>query len=178
MSVNTGLFSCESDEWSTPPDLYAVLDREFGFTLDVCATPDNAKAPAFFTLANSGLDQVWSGSCFMNPPYSKIGAWMAKAHDAALAGALVVCLVPARTDTRWFWASAQPAQVRFLPGRLKFGNGKNSAPFPSAVVVMFPGLPLLYRGCHFWDWRACGETTNAVKRLGAAAGIAQPAGAA
>ncbi len=180
MLVNTGLFSGESDEWSTPADLYAVLDREFGFDLDVCATAGNAKTADYFTLANSGLDQPWAGRrCFMNPPYSKIGAWMDKAYREALAGALVVCLVPARTDTRWFWASAQPAQVRFLPGRLKFGNGKNSAPFPSAVVVMYPGLPAMFRGCHFWDWRLLsGETTNAGKRLRTAAGIAQPAGAA
>ena len=176
--INAGLMSSASDEWSTPADLYAVLDREFSFDLDVCATAENAKTAAYLTAHTNGLAVGWAPfRCFMNPPYSDISAWMGKAHSEAAAGALVVCLVPARTDTRWFWSFAQPAQVRFLPGRLKFGNGKNSAPFPSAVVVMYPGLPALFRGAHFWDWRADGKATSGTNRLTAAAGISQRAGA-
>ena len=178
MSINAGLMSSASDEWSTPADLYAVLDREFRFDLDVCATAENTKCAAFYTLADSGLLRSWAGRrCFMNPPYSQISAWMSKAHGEALAGALAVCVVPARTDTRWFWSSAQPAQVRLLPGRLKFGDGKNSAPFPSAVVVMYPGLPALFRGVHFWDWREYGRVTSgADQRYATAAAAGQCAG--
>lgn len=164
--VNAGLYSSASDEWATPADLFAVLAARFSFVVDVCATAENAKAPRFWTMADNGLDQVWPpalpdplapldpwGCCFMNPPYSAIGQWMGKAAAAAMAGSLVVCLVPARTDTRWWWSYAVPAEIRFLPGRLKFGDGKNSAPFPSAVIVMRPGLPAWAARPWFWDWR-------------------------
>lgn len=155
--LNSGVFSSASDEWATPADLFAALDRQFRFAVDVCATADNAKCGEYFSPSTDGLTQPWPywprGGCFMNPPYSQIGAWMQKAHSAALAGSCVVCLVPARTDTRWFWRYASPADVRFLPGRLKFGEGKNSAPFPSAVVVMWPRLPLELRRAWFWNWK-------------------------
>jgi len=73
----------------------------------------------------------------MNPPYGReIYAWMKKADESASAGATVVCLVPARTDTSWWHTFATPHEIRFVRGRLKFGDAKNSAPFPSAVIVM------------------------------------------
>jgi phage N-6-adenine-methyltransferase len=130
-------FSSQTDLWSTPPDLFDALDREFNFTLDVCAIAENAKCAQFYSPADNGLAQPWSGVCWMNPPYGReIGAWMAKARDSARAGATVVALVPARTDTKWWHDIVNGStEVRFLPGRLKFGGSNNSAPFPSAVVV-------------------------------------------
>jgi hypothetical protein len=72
----------------------------------------------------------------MNPPYGRaIKDWMAKAYDSSKNGAKVVCLVPARTDTAWWHDYAMKGEITFLRGRLKFGNSKNSAPFPSALVV-------------------------------------------
>ena len=72
----------------------------------------------------------------MNPPYGReIGAWMKKAYESSLQGAMVVCLVPARTDTKWWHDYAIKGEIEFIRGRLKFGKSKNSAPFPSAVVV-------------------------------------------
>ena len=134
MSVH---FSSRTDLWSTPQDFFDPLHAEFGFTLDVCATPQNAKCARYFTKDKDGLRQPWSGVIWMNPPYGKeIGAWMRKAHESALGGAVVVCLVPSRTDTRWWHEYAAKWEVRFIRGRLKFGDAKNSAPFPSAVVVM------------------------------------------
>jgi phage N-6-adenine-methyltransferase len=125
--------------WSTPQDFFDELDQEFGFTLDVCATDESAKCATWFTEREDGLSQPWTGTCWMNPPYGEgIGAWIAKAHDSATKGATVVCLVPARVDTGWWWNYCRYGDVRFLRGRLKFGDGANSAPFPSAVVV-FPG---------------------------------------
>ena len=147
--------SSASDEWATPGDFFAVVEREFGpFDLDPCCTAESAKAPHFYTLADDGLAQTWGFRVWLNPPYSKISDWMAKAHATAAAGlGSVVCLVPARTDTRWFWRYALPASVLLLPGRLKFGDGRNSAPFPSALVVMRPGLPWHVAGVYAWDWR-------------------------
>lgn len=129
------LMSSNTAEWSTPDDLFELLNDEFSFDLDVCATPGNAKCPLYFTEADDGLAQEWRGVCWMNPPYGRvIGDWMAKAHAAADAGATVVCLVPARTDTDWFWQHARHGEIRFLHGRLKFGDA-TSAPFPSCVVI-------------------------------------------
>jgi phage N-6-adenine-methyltransferase len=129
-------FSSATDLWATPQDFFDTLDSEFKFTLDPCATRDNHKCVRYFTESDDGLAQNWDGEIvFMNPPYGRvIGAWMAK---AASARATVVCLVPSRTDTRWWHEHviARGAEVRFVRGRLKFGNSKNSAPFPSAVVV-------------------------------------------
>jgi phage N-6-adenine-methyltransferase len=132
-------FSSKTCEWATPPEIFARLDLEFGgFTLDVCATPENAKCGAHFTRADDGLAQRWTGRVWCNPPYGRtIGLWIRKAWESAQAGDadLVVCLVPARTDTRWWHDYAARGDCRFLAGRLRFGGGPHSAPFPSAVVV-------------------------------------------
>lgn len=126
-------YSSATDEWSTPQGLFDQLNEEFQFTLDVCASANNAKCKRFFSRETDGLNQQWTGACWMNPPYGEaIGDWMAKAHDAETT---VVCLVPARTDTGWWWDYARHGEVRFLKGRLKFGGCDNSAPFPSAVVI-------------------------------------------
>lgn len=128
-------FSSTTDEWATPQDLFDELHREFKFTLDVCASPENAKCKRFFTRETDGLAQDWAGTCWMNPPYGDvIGDWVAKAHETGK-HATVVCLVPARTDTAWWWDHVRHGEVRFLRGRLKFGGAESSAPFPSAVVI-------------------------------------------
>ena len=131
-------FSSATDLWSTPQDLFDKLDAEHGFTLDVCATPENAKCKNYFTKAQDGLSKQWEGVVWMNPPYGReISNWMYKADLSAQSdGTTVVCLVPARTDTNWWHKYAIIHEVRFIRGRLKFGNAKNSAPFPSAVVIM------------------------------------------
>lgn len=129
-------YSSATDQWSTPQDLFDELHREFGFTLDVCATDENAKCPAYFTEAQDGLAQDWRGVCWMNPPYGDlIREWVKKAYESAQAGATVVCLVPARVDTGWWWDYCRFGEVRFLRGRLRFGSADTGAPFPSAVVV-------------------------------------------
>ncbi len=94
-------FSSKTDLWSTPQDFFDKLDEEFDFTLDPCATPENAKCPIYFTKDDDGLEQDWSGErVFMNPPYGReIGKWVKKAYES---NTLVVCLLPARTDTRWW----------------------------------------------------------------------------
>ena len=130
-------FSSKTDEWSTPQDLFDELDAEFGFELDPCATKENAKCRDYMVRAEDGLARNWGKrTVFMNPPYGRaIGKWVAKAYLASLRGATVVCLVPSRTDTAWWHDYCMKGEVRFLRGRLKFGGAKNSAPFPSAIVV-------------------------------------------
>lgn len=134
-------FSSATDLHATPQDFYDALHAEFGFQTDVCATEENAKCAHYFTVDDDGLSQSWERNCWMNPPYGKtIGAWMRKAYESSLNGATVVCLVPARTDTRWWHDYAMKGEIRFIKGRLKFGGAKNSAPFPSAVVIFRPCL--------------------------------------
>ena len=133
-------FSSDSNEWATPKGLFDILDEEFLFTLDPCATKDNAKCSKFYTQEDDGLSQDWSNErVFMNPPYGReIGKWIKKAYEEYEKGAIVVCLIPARTDTRyWHDYIFSHATIRFLKGRVKFENGNKpqSAPFPSAVVI-------------------------------------------
>jgi phage N-6-adenine-methyltransferase len=130
------------EDWETPPEFFAALDAEFGFTLDVCATPANAKCARFFTPADDGLAQDWGRNvCWMNPPFgAEIPRWMAKAWDAATLGATVVSLVPARVDTRWWHEYAERGEYRFVRGRIRFVGAPYNAPFPCAVVLFrFPG---------------------------------------
>jgi phage N-6-adenine-methyltransferase len=130
-------FSSKSCEWETPQALFDELDREFHFDIDVCATNENAKCRAFYTKDEDGLSKEWVGTCWMNPPYGReIGKWVRKASEQVAHGAIVVCLLPARTDTKWWHEDCMNFEVRFIRGRLKFNGHKNSAPFPSAIVVM------------------------------------------
>jgi len=133
-------FRSDTHLWSTPQAFFDALDAEFGFTLDVCALPINAKCAVFYSPEQDGLQQVWTGACWCNPPYgSVIAKWVQKAYESAQSGALVVCLLPARVDTRWWHDYVLPStEIRYLKGRLKFGGGENSAPFPSAVVIYKP----------------------------------------
>jgi len=129
--------SSERHDWTTPDDFWRSLDAEFGFTLDVAASPANAKCARYYTASDDGLTQPWEGVVWCNPPYGKtIGRWVEKAWYAAQAGATVVMLVPARTDTGWWndWA-VKASQIRFVRGRLRFGGARSNAPFPSAVLV-------------------------------------------
>jgi phage N-6-adenine-methyltransferase len=123
--------SSKRHDWETPQALFDLLDGEFHFDLDVCATPETAKCERYFTPVEDGLAQEWTGVCWMNPPYgAAIVPWITKAHLTAQSG---VCLVPARTDTVWWWEHCRYGEVRFLRGRLHFDEG-GAAPFPSAVV--------------------------------------------
>ena len=127
-------FSSATDEWATPP---GFAEKYSPFDLDPAATVDNARAPKFFTKVECGLTQEWRGRVWLNPPYGRtIGLWVKKAVESAHQGATVVCLLPARTDTRWWHDYVIPyGKIEFLRGRLKFGGCKNSAPFPSCVVT-------------------------------------------
>ena len=134
------MFSSATDNWSTPQDFFDKLNDEFHFTLDVCADETNHKCEHYYTKEIDGLSRPWIGTIWCNPPYGrKIGEWVRRAHFSSHIGsATVVMLLPARTDTRWFheYIYNKPnTEIRFIKGRLKFGGCKNSAPFPSMVVI-------------------------------------------
>jgi phage N-6-adenine-methyltransferase len=135
--ITSGMFTSRTDEWETPQYLFDELNEQFGFETDVCALPGNTKCAKYFTPEQDGLSQEWSGVCWMNPPYGRqIKDWVKKAYESAQNNrATVVCLLPARTDTSWWHDYCMKGEIRYIRGRLKFGKAKNSAPFPSAIVV-------------------------------------------
>ena len=135
------MFSSKTDQWATPQDFFDKLNDEFHFTLDPCADETNHKCEKYFTKEDDGLIQCWRGeTVFCNPPYGReIGNWVKRCymHSVVDCG-IAVMLIPARTDTKWFheYIYNKPnVEIRFIKGRLKFGGSKNSAPFPSMVVV-------------------------------------------
>ena len=136
MTINQGLMTSTTDLWSTPQDFFDAYNDVYHFDVDVCATNENALCAKFYSPEEDGLSKEWNDVCWMNPPYGReIGKWMKKAYESSLHGATVVCLVPARTDTAWWHEYAMKGEITFIRGRLKFGGSKNSAPFPSAVVI-------------------------------------------
>jgi phage N-6-adenine-methyltransferase len=146
-------FLNKSDRWATPREFFERLDEEFEFTTDVCAEAENRKCEKYYSPIDDGLAQKWAGVCWCNPPYSDCASWVRKAFEASLSGVIVVCLIPARTDTRYWHDYVMRAdEVRLLKGRLRFVGGTASAPFPSAVVIFRP-TPRLRPIFRPWDWR-------------------------
>lgn len=138
--MNSVHFKSLSNEWTTPQDFYDKLHAEFKFTLDPCCTKHSAKCRKFYTKDDDGLSKSWKGeTVFINPPYRRgIKYWIKKAYEESLnPDTTVVCLIPARTDTRYWheFIFGKAKDIRFIKGRLKFGDSKNAAPFPSAVII-------------------------------------------
>jgi phage N-6-adenine-methyltransferase len=142
--MDKALFLSGSTDWETPPELFKRLDEQYHFDIDVCATAQNAKCRRYFTPDEDGLTLLWIGTCWMNPPYGRgVEPWIKKAYESAQAGATVVALLPARTDTNWFHKYIWPgkAEIEFIRGRVRFfKGGKDSGPatFPSMIVVWRP----------------------------------------
>jgi site-specific DNA-methyltransferase (adenine-specific) len=154
------MFARATDEWETPQAFFDELHAEFDFALDVAATHENRKTSLYCGPGSMGgcadaLSVHWAwitdsgrlGACWMNPPYSRCREFIGKAAQEARMGATVVCLVPSRTDTRWWHEHVYDAaarsyrpgvEVRYVKGRLKFGASKNSAPFPSVLIIFRP----------------------------------------
>ena len=137
--INKGLMSSNTDEWATPQMFYEELNKKYNFNLDPCSTDNNHKCNKYFTKKDNGLLQSWKGyRVYCNPPYGReIGKWVEKAYNENKNGTFIVLLLPARTDTKWFHNFIyKQHEVEFIKGRLKFNDGKNSAPFPSMIVIM------------------------------------------
>ena len=143
-------FSSQRDNWETPQDFFDRYDRVYHFNLDAASSDENAKCEKHFTIKDDGLKQNWAGhTVWLNPPYGRqIGKWVQKAYEESLKpDTTVVCLLPARTDTKWFHDYCTKGEITFVRGRLKFINRnlpsyredgkfqKSPAPFPSMVVI-------------------------------------------
>ena len=135
--MNSCMFTSRTDEWETPQDLFDKLNEQYHFTLDAAASDENHKCERYYTKADDGLSKKWGGCVWCNPPYGRqIGKWVQKAYESECT---VVMLLPARTDTRWFHDYCTKGKIEFIRGRLRFGNSKANAPFPSMIVVFEGG---------------------------------------
>ena len=122
-------FQAEHCEWATPQSFFDALNREFGFTLDACASAENAKCERFYSLSDESLTKPWEGTVWCNPPYGRsMYLWVRKAFESAMAGATVVMLLPARTSVPHFHDYCLRGEIRWVQGRLKFGGGVTVQP--------------------------------------------------
>src|SRR5262249_4090624 len=110
-----GQASQRPDEWETPLSVFQPLHAEFGFDVDLAATPDNTKCDRFIPPGQDSLTQPWRGSCWLNPPFSKLEPWLRKAV-ASSEMATIVVLLPLRPGTRWWqtWVAPYAAEVRVV----------------------------------------------------------------
>lgn len=127
MTFNRKLFSSVDLNWQTPDNVYEELNKEFCFDYDPCPNQP-------FT---DGLNESWGKCNFVNPPYGReVGKWLKKGYEEWQKGKTVVFLIASRTDTKWWHEYVMKAtEIRFIKGRLKFKGAKNSAPFPSAIII-------------------------------------------
>ena len=142
--INRALWMSERCDWETPQHVFDALNAEFHFTLDPCATAENAKCAKYYTEEQDGLAQDWTGErVYCNPPYGRqVENWVRKCYEHGQSGGgIAVMLIPARTDTRWFhaWVYGKADEIRFVKGRLRFNKSAVSAPFPSMIVVYGKG---------------------------------------
>ena len=132
------------DDWCTPKKLFEYFDDTYHFELDPCSTHENTLCEKHYTIVEDGLKQDWAGQkVFMNPPYGReTGKWIEKAYRESLKGAVVVCLIPCRPDTQYWHEIIFPyaSQIYFIQGRLRYSDAKQSAPFPSAIIIFDKGV--------------------------------------
>ena len=139
MDMTKGLTSTGNIVAETPKYLFDKISSIFNFSLDVCALPENAKCENYYTPKDDGLSKPWRGGVWCNPPYGReISSWVKKAYEESQKeyNSFVLMLLPARTDTRWWWDWVQgKATLFFIKGRVKFGDHNVGAPFPSVLAL-------------------------------------------
>lgn len=155
MSKNSDLCNQNSGKinWGTPKKLFDYLNNIYKFDLDPCSDGTNNLCDDYFTEEDDGLLQDWGGrNVFMNPPYNReTGKWIEKAYKESLKGAVVVCLIPCRPDASYWhkWIFPYARSIFFIQGRLHFGESKQTAPFPSAIIVFDKEWSGGWRGLSF-----------------------------
>ena len=127
-------FQSTNQSWETPDELFQRIDSMFHFTRDVCASEENKKCPLFWSEEDSCLDKVWDGINWMNPPYKNMKKFIKKAYDER-ENAVTVCLIPARTNTKWWHEYCMNGEIYFICGRPKFKGCIHGLPQPLALVV-------------------------------------------
>jgi len=139
---NKSKFKSENQNWETPDEIFVPLNREFQFTLDVCASKENKKCEKYFDIESNGLTKDWKNEiCWMNPPFGEQGKWVKKAYEQSQnENSIVVCLLSARTNTNWWHDYCMKGEIRFIRGRPTFKGAKYGLPQPLAIVIFKPFL--------------------------------------
>lgn len=146
-NFDSNRFASNNQEYATPWELFNKINKEFNFTLDVCADEHNHKCEKYFTKEENALKQVWCGSCWMNPPYKDMKKWVIKAYnESRKSDCTVVCLIPARTNTNWWHEYCMKGQILFIEGRPKFEGCKHGLPQPLAFVIFSNKINGNYEG--------------------------------
>lgn len=139
-------FASKNQEYATPQSIFRPLNEEFNFTLDVCADDKNYKVTNYYTLKEDALSKEWAGICWMNPPYKNMKKWIIKAYNESLKNnSIVVCLIPARTNTSWWHNYCMRGEIRFVEGRPKFEGCIHGLPQPLAIVIFGKGFKGNYK---------------------------------
>lgn len=131
-------FKSGNQEYETPDNLFNKLNEEFHFTRDVCASDENKKVYLYWSKEDSCLDKKWNGVNWMNPPYENMKDFIKKAYNESL-NSITVCLIPARTNTKWWHEYCMNGEIRFICGRPRFKNAKYGLPQPLAIVIFGKG---------------------------------------
>jgi phage N-6-adenine-methyltransferase len=143
-------FASNNQEYATPKNLFKVLDDEFHFTLDVCADQNNKKVNVYYSEKDNALNKDWAGICWMNPPYKNMKEWIIKAYNESIINnSIVVCLIPARTNTNWWHDYCMKGEIRFIKGRPKFEGCKHGLPQPLAIIIFGKNYQGLYKSVKF-----------------------------
>jgi len=142
-------FASNKQEYVTPDKLFKVLDNEFHFTFDLCADNNNAKVNRFYTIDDNALERPWNGICWMNPPYKDMKKWIIKAYEQTRKENIVVCLIPARTNTNWWHEYCMKGEIRFIKGRPKFEGCIHGLPQPLAIVIFGINYHNNYKSVNF-----------------------------
>ena len=139
-------FASKNQEYATPVDMFNRIDEEFHFTLDVCADEFNHKCDKYFSVQDNALEQDWSGNvCWMNPPYKDLKVWIKKAYEESRKpNTTVVCLIPARTNTKWWYDYCMNGKIIFIIGRPKFEGCIHGLPQPLALIVFNKDIHIEY----------------------------------
>ena len=111
-----------SIEYSTPLKLVNPLILEFNLTRDVCASKENYKLADYWTIEDDALTKTWNCNCWMNPPFNRdLNKWVRKAHSERHSGTKV-CLIPVRSNTKWWSEVCVDSEIRFINGEVNFNN--------------------------------------------------------
>lgn len=137
MGLGNVKFSSDRVDYSTPIKLFTPINDEFNLELDVCANNENHKLNSFFVKEDNALSKDWKGNCWMNPPFCKdLGKWVKKAHsETQKHGGTKVCLIPVRSNTKWWAEVVKDAEVRFINGEVNFNEEPRGLWLPMCFLI-------------------------------------------
>ena len=133
----TNDFNSKAIEYSTPVKLFKPLQEEFDLKIDVCASDKNYKCNTYWTKEDNSLIKDWIGNCWMNPPFSReLNKWVKKLHnDTKKFGGTKVCLIPVRSNTKWWNEIIQDAECRFIIGEVNFNDEPRGLWLPMCILI-------------------------------------------